>query len=116
MELMGKGVAEQEQQSVLLGVAPEDKVTYQSQLADGTSDCKTHLDPNHSHFVLVKGSKWGDETATIFGLARELAQHAPVVTVLAGGRDIANQEMLHSWRPGCPALVTTGLAELANDS
>jgi len=115
MELMGQGVAEQEHQSVLLGVAPEDKVTYQSQLADGTSDGKTHLDPNHSHFVLVKGGKWGDETATMFGLARELAQHAPVVTVLAGGRDIAKQEMLQSVRQGWPVIVITGSGELADD-
>ena len=115
MEMMGQAVAEQERQSVLLGVAPEDKVTYQSQPTDEPSDGKTHLDPNHSHFVLVKGGKWGDETATMFGLVKELAQDAPVVTVLVGGGDIAKQEVLQSVRQGWPVIVIAGSGELADD-
>jgi SLOG in TRPM, prokaryote/SMODS and SLOG-associating 2TM effector domain 1/Protein of unknown function (DUF4231) len=114
MEMMGQAVAEQERQSVLLGVAPEDKVTYQSQPADEPADGKTPLDPNHSHFVLVKGGKWGDETATMFGLVKELAQDAPVVTVLAGGGDIAKQEVLRSVRQGWPVIVIAGSGELAD--
>lgn len=115
MEMMGQGVAEHERKSVLLGVAPEGKVDYQSQPTVGSGDGKTHLDPNHSHFVLVKGSKWGDETTTLFGLAGELAQHAHVVTVLAGGGEVAKQEMLHSVQQGWPVIVIYGSGDLTDD-
>jgi hypothetical protein len=114
MELMGQGVAEQEHQSVLLGVAPEGKVCYQSQSTNGVSDGKTPLDPNHSHFILVKGDKWGDETGTMFGIAHELAKHSPVVTVLASGGDVAKQEVLQSVRQGWPLVVITETGQLAD--
>jgi hypothetical protein len=108
MEMMGQGVAEQERQTALLGIAPEAKVGYQIQPATQASNGKTQLDPNHSHFVLVKGDKFGDETETMFGLAAELAQRIPVVTVLVGGGDIAKQEVLESVRHGWPVVVLTG--------
>ena len=114
MELIGQGVAEQEHQSVLLGVAPEGKVSYQSQSTNGIDDAKTPLDPNHSHFILVKGDKWGDETSTMFGIAYELAKHSPVVTVLASGGDIAKQEVLQGVRQGWPIVVITDTGQLAD--
>src|SRR5260221_10769137 len=114
MELMGQSVAEQAHQSVLLGVAPEGKVFYQSQPTNGVGEGKTHLDPNHSHFVLMKGDKWGDETSTMFGIANELAKHASAVTVLASGGDIAKQEVLQSVRQGWPIIVITDTGQLAD--
>ena len=114
MEMMGQGVAEQEHRSILLGVAPEGKVYFQSQPTDGASDSKTSLDPNHSHFALVNGDKWGDETATLFGIASELARHLPVVAVLAGGGDIAKEEVVQCVRRGWPVVVITGSGELAD--
>ena len=114
MELMGQGVAEQEHQSVLLGVAPEGKVIYQSQPTNGVGEGKTPLDPNHSHFILVKGDKWGDETSTMFGIAHELAKQSPVVTILAGGGDVAKQEVLQSVRQGWPIIAITDTGQLAD--
>ncbi len=114
MEMMGQGVAEQERRSILLGVAPEGKVDYQSQSTDGASDSKTPLDPHHSHFVLVKGDKWGDETATLFGVASELARHIPVVAILAGGGEIAKKEVMQCVQRGWPVVVITGSGELAD--
>ena len=32
-----------------------------------------HLDPNHSHFVLVEGDRWGDETTKLFEIATALS-------------------------------------------
>ncbi len=115
MELVGLGVAEQGRQSVLLGVAPDGKVTYPGQPTNGTGQGKTALDPNHSHFVLVKGNKFGDETAAMYGLAAELIQDAPVITLLANGRDIAKQEVLQSVRRGWPVVVITGSGGLADE-
>lgn len=115
MEMMGQGVAEQGRQSVLLGIAPEEKVDCQGQAMAGASGGKTELDPNHSHFVLVAGSKWGDETATMFGLAEEFAQAVPVVTVLVNGGEIAKQEVLQSVQHRWPVVVITGSGLLADE-
>ena len=114
MELMGQGVAEQEHQPLLLGVAPEGKVRYRSQPTQGIDEGKTPLDPHHSHFILVKGDQWGDETSTMFGIAHELADQSPVVTVLASGGDVAKQEVLQSVQRGWPILVITGTGQLAD--
>ncbi len=114
MELMGQGVAEQEHQSVLLGVAPEGKVCYQTQPTHGVDETKTPLDPNHSHFILARGDKWGDETSTMFGIAHELAKHSSVVTVLASGGAVAKQEVLQSVRQGWPLVVITDTGQLAD--
>ncbi len=114
MEIMGQSVAEQENQPVLLGVAPEGKVFYQSQATNGVGEGKIHLDPNHSHFVLVKGDKWGDETSTMFGIAHELAKLASAVTVLASGGDNAKQEVLQSVRQGWPIVVITDTGQVAD--
>jgi hypothetical protein len=114
MELMGQGVAEQEHQPVLLGVAPEGKVCYQSQPTHVVGEGKTPLDPNHSHFILVKGDQWGDETSTMFGIAQEIAKQSPVVTVLASGGDVAKQEVLQSVQRGWPILVITDTGQLAD--
>lgn len=114
MEMMGQGVAEQEHRSILLGVAPEGRVDLQGQPVDGASNGKTPLDPNHSHFVLVKGDRWGDETPTLFGIASELARHLPVVAILAGGGEIAKEEMVQCVQRAWPIVVITGSGELAD--
>ncbi len=115
VELVGLGVAEQGRQSELLGVAPDGKVTYPGQPTNGTGQSKTALDPNHSHFVLVKGNKFGDETTAMYGLAAELRQNAPVMTLLVNGGDISKQEVLQSVRRGWPVVVITGSGGLADE-
>lgn len=68
MTLMGAGVADRGSKTTLLGVAPTGKVTYPG----STATTGVQLEPNHSHFVLVEGSDWGSETATLFKLAGAL--------------------------------------------
>jgi SLOG in TRPM, prokaryote/SMODS and SLOG-associating 2TM effector domain 1/Protein of unknown function (DUF4231) len=114
MELMGQGVAEQEHHPALLGIAPEGKVCYQAQQTNVVSEGKTTLDPHHSHFILVKGEEWGDETSIMFGIAHELGKHSPVVTVLANGGNVAKQEVLQSVQHGWPIVVITDTGQLAD--
>jgi hypothetical protein len=40
---------------------------------DDEENDKVHLDPNHSHFVLVEGDRWGDETTKLFEIATALS-------------------------------------------
>ena len=45
------------------------------------------LEPNHSHFVLVQSSEWGDEARKMLELSR--AMNARVVAILVNGGAIA---------------------------
>jgi hypothetical protein len=66
------------------------------------------LEPHHSHFVLVAGQKWGDETETMYALVAELAQHCASVAVFAGGGEIVKQEMEANIDQGRPMILLAG--------
>ncbi len=117
MALMGQGVADRGQKSILLGVAPAGKVTYPSGPAEGSIEDGGALDPNHTHFVLVESDEWGGETDMMFELAAALGEGIPVVTVLVHGRTdgIAKNEALRSVRQGWPIIVVEGSGPLADE-
>ena len=54
------------------------------------------FEPNHSHFVIVEGKDWGEETALMYGVVDELSKNCPSLAIFAGGGDIAVSEMLHN--------------------
>jgi hypothetical protein len=114
MALMGQAVADRERKTVLLGIVPSSKVTYPGGPAEGSIEDGAALDPNHSHFVLVEGDEWGAETETMFTLARAISKDRPVVTILAGGGDVALKEILLSVREGWPVTVIEGSGGLAD--
>ncbi|MDN3515436.1 MAG: DUF4231 domain-containing protein [Candidatus Brocadia sp.] len=138
MAMMGKGVADQGRQSVLLGIAPAGKVTYPGGTAEGSIENGAPLDPNHSHFVLVDTSDWGGETEMMFELAKALLHNdltslsskkvgatiqketkgasskTPVVVILTGGESITKNELLHSVRLGWPIIAIAGNGGLAD--
>jgi hypothetical protein len=62
-------------------------------LRPGHPQGEAPLEPHHSHFVLVEGQKWGDETKTMYAIVQELAHHSPSVTVFAGGGEVVKSEM-----------------------
>lgn len=66
------------------------------------------LEPHHSHFVLVEGENWGDETETMYTLAAALAQRRPSVTLFAGGGEIMLQEMQANVRQGRDMILLAG--------
>jgi hypothetical protein len=51
------------------------------------------LEPHHSHFVLVEGERWGEETDLMYRLAAALASDCPSVAVFAGGGPVVIEEM-----------------------
>lgn len=115
MALMGQGVADRGRKSILLGVAPAGRVTYPGGPAEGSIEDGAPLDPNHSHFVLVKSDEWGGETDTMFEVAKVLAKGIPVVTILANGGATAKDEVLRSVQQGWPVLVIEGSGRLADE-
>ncbi len=73
------------------------------------------LEPHHTHFVLVDGEQWGDETQTMLSLVDALAGETPSVAVLAGGGAIAKREVLEHVRRGREVIVLAGSGRLADD-
>jgi hypothetical protein len=69
---------------------------------------KTVLEAHHTHFVVVPGDNWGDETPWIARTATVLAGAAPSITVLIGGGQIAYSDVQHSVEAGRRVVVVAG--------
>lgn len=113
MAMMGEAVARDGRKCQLLGVAPTGKVTFPGSPGDADIADPVPLEPNHSHFVLVEGKDWGDETGPMLELVR--AFNAPTVAVLVNGGAIAADEALQSVRNGWPLLVLEGSGRFADE-
>jgi hypothetical protein len=114
MSLIGQGVADRGRRSQLLGVAPGRLVTYPGGPAHGSIQDGAALEPNHTHFVLVRADRWGDAIDTADGLMRELAGDRPGVAVLAGGGPIAADEVLLSVRRNWTVVILAGTGGFAD--
>jgi len=97
MEMIGQAIADRGHRSILLGVAPSGAVIYPGGPVDSSLPQGVPLDSNHSHFVLIEGNNWGDETNMIFKLADELGKNIPVVTILVNGGEIAKHEAWYKY-------------------
>ncbi|HTG17560.1 MAG TPA: DUF4231 domain-containing protein, partial [Blastocatellia bacterium] len=122
MEIMGQGVADRGFNSQLIGVAPLGLVNYPGSKGSG----ETPLDPNHSHFVLVDGDAWGDETGRLFDLAVALTnkkptnkkltnKKLPVIALLTAGGDTTKKEALLAVRQNIPLIVVEGSGGMADE-
>lgn len=115
MALLGEAVSRRAHRPALLGVAPAALVSY----SNGGPTTNAPLEPHHSHFVLVEGPEWGDETATLFDLTSGLAASPtgplPAAVLLAGGGGIARNEMVQAARHRLPVLVIADTGGLADE-
>jgi hypothetical protein len=111
MAMMGQGVADRGCKCSLIGVTPKALVSYPGSMVTSTT---VNLDPNHSHFVLVEGSEWGSELATIFNLTSALTINAPGVAILASGGSNARDEAVQAVRQNLPLIVIEGSGGLAD--
>jgi hypothetical protein len=87
----------------VIGVAPEDRVKW-----PGGGKGDTSLEPHHTHFVLVEGKDWGDETATMYALAEEWSRACPSIAVFAGGGTITLNEMRANVQTGRQMILLAG--------
>ncbi|HLI05922.1 MAG TPA: hypothetical protein VKV40_05070 [Ktedonobacteraceae bacterium] len=115
MALMGRGVAQQEQKPILLGISPEGKVSYPGKAGGVGEDETGPLDPNHAYFVLVETDQWGGETAVMYELGQFFSRGRPSVAVLVNGGDIARNEVLYNVRQKRPIIVIEGSGRLADE-
>ncbi|MEH2286130.1 hypothetical protein [Nostoc sp.] len=96
----------------LVGVTPEVKVALPNH-SETTTDL-TPLEPNHTHFVLVPGNNWGDESPWICRVAAMLANDAPSMTVLLNGGEITFKDAFSSVNSGRVVLVIAGSGRTAD--
>ena len=77
---------------------------------------KSYWIPNHSHFVLVEGDSWGDETIKLFEIASALFTNGiPIVSLLAGGGRISQKEILFCINQNWPIIVIEKTGYLADE-
>jgi hypothetical protein len=112
MQLMGEARTQIGAKFALIGVTPENKVALPNQ-QEPDADL-TPLEPNHTHFVLVPGDNWGDESPWISGVATVLANNAPSLTVLLNGGEITFEDAFSSINTGRLVVVIAGSGRTAD--
>ena len=128
MEIVGQRASkiEQSKKPIILGVAPAGLISlfnstkqednYKNEGDNDRENDKVLLDPNHSHFVLVEGDKWGDETIKLFEIASSLStSDIPIVALLAGGGRISKKEILFCINQNWPVIVIEKTGYLADE-
>lgn len=86
MQMMGEARWKTGATFPLIGVAPVGLATLPTQ--EAAAEDAAPLEPHHTHFLLVPGSQWGDESPWIAATASHLSRGLPSVTVLINGGEI----------------------------
>jgi len=76
---------------------------------------KSILDPNHTHFFLVPGDDWGDESAWISKIATAIAGDQKSITILVNGGNISKTDVEYSLLENRPAFVMRGTGRMADE-
>lgn len=72
------------------------------------------LEPHHTHFVLVPGSNWGDESPWLSHIAGLLSEGFPSVTLVVNGGEITFQDVSNSVLAERPVLTLKGSGRTAD--
>lgn len=73
------------------------------------------LDPNHTHFILIPGQDWGDESAWISKIATVLAGDRKSITILVNGGKISRTDVEYSLMENRPTFVMRGTGRMADE-
>jgi hypothetical protein len=73
------------------------------------------LDPHHTHFFLIPGDNWGDESAWISKIATRIAGDKKSLTVLVNGGQISKADVGYSILEDRPAFVMRGTGRMADE-
>lgn len=76
---------------------------------------KDILDPNHTHFILIPGDDWGDESAWIAKIATSIAGNEESITVLINGGEISQQDVQYSMIENRHVFIMRGTGRLADE-
>lgn len=113
MRMMGDARQKTQSSFPLVGVLPEGTAALPGLPAP--SEEAAALEPHHTHFVLVPGNQWGDESPWIAEIATVLAQGLPSVTILINGGEITWKDAAASVDAGRPIIAVSGSGRAADD-
>jgi hypothetical protein len=111
MQLIGRERSASGGRFPLVGIAPEGAVVVPGRTP--TPDT-VGLEPNHTLFLLVPGTQWGDEAPWMMDVAGVVAGRRPSVTVLMNGGQVAYTDVAASLRSGRPVVVVAGTGRTAD--
>ena len=103
----------------LVGIAPEELVTW----TDGPDSTnflrwgtkRFQLEPHYSHFILVPGSQFGDESPWIVDTATIVSKGHGSVTILINGGEVSRQDIDLSLEHGRPVIAVSRTGHLADE-
>jgi hypothetical protein len=103
----------------LVGIAPQELVTW----PDGPRSTKFlwwgvqrwQLEPHYSHFILVPGSHFGDESPWIVETATMLSKGNKSVTILINGGEVSRKDIDLSLENGRPVIALSRTGRLADE-
>ena len=73
------------------------------------------LEPHYSHFLLVPGSQFGDESAWIVDTATLLCKDHQSVTILINGGEVSRKDIELSLENGRPVIALSRTGRLADE-
>jgi hypothetical protein len=97
----------------LVGVAPDGLVILPKIQHPEVQNAE-FLEPNHTHFFLVPGDEWGDESGWLAEIATQISGNAPSVTVLINGGEITWKDALANVEHGRTLIVIEGSGRTAD--
>jgi len=119
MKIIGQIRSEKGYQFPLVGVCAIDTVTWPGQsrgFLRKFRDQRAPLDHNHTHFILVPGDKWGDESTWIVEVATRMAGKLPSVAILINGGQIArDHDIPNNLKAGRTVFVIEGTGRAADE-
>lgn len=72
------------------------------------------LEPHHTHFLLVPGSNWGDESDDLAQVATQLSGRCPSVTILINGGEVSWRDATQSVLAGRSLITVDGSGRTAD--
>jgi hypothetical protein len=103
----------------LVGIAPEELVTWtggpHSGKFLGWGETRWQLEPHYSHFILVPGGQFGDESPWIVDAATILSKDHSSVTILIGGGEVSRKDIDLSLAMGRPVIALSRTGRLADE-
>jgi hypothetical protein len=113
MAMVGRARAKLGASFPLVGVAASGTVEPADSTGGRTGT--SSLEPNHTHLVLVPGTRWGEESPWLAEVATWLAGDDPSVTVVVNGGEVTLDDAARSVDAGRPVLVVAGSGRAADE-
>lgn len=119
MAEIGQVRLENKYSSPLVGIAPKELVSWPGGLFSTKfliwGKKRWPLEAHYSHFILVPGNKFGDESPWIVDAATLLSKGHRSVTILINGGDVSRKDIELSLAIGRPVIVLSHTGRLADE-